>query len=344
VFALSPSAELRADILAAVGRTAVIAVSANVVALLLALAWARQMSRPLESLAEASHRVAEGDLTAQAGIFAKDDIGRVSRQFNSMVDQLRLSYTDLEARVAEKTAELEKANRHKSEFLAQMSHELRTPLNAVIGFSDALKAQYFGALNEKQLEYVRDIHASGQHLLSLINDLLDLAKIEAGRMDVAVASVDVKRVVDGALALVRGRAEARGIALAASVDPDVTTWPADERKLKQILLNLLSNAVKFTTDGGAVSIAVAHAPALEGQGTALRFAISDTGIGIPPDQVSKLFTDFGQIEQGAAGMREGTGLGLALSRRLVELHGGRIWAESEPGRGSTFYFTLPERT
>jgi signal transduction histidine kinase len=345
LFALAPSAGLHAEIRSAVARTAWIVLSANVVALLLALGWARQMSRPLESLTEASQRVAQGDLDARAEVLSDDDIGRVSRQFNSMVDQLRVSYTELESRVAEKTAELEKANRHKSEFLAQMSHELRTPLNAVIGFSRALDTQrkFLGSLSEKQEEYVRDIHASGLHLLALINDLLDLAKIEAGRMDLHVGVVDVPRLIDMALALVRDRADAQSVQLRAQIAPNVSTWIADERKFKQILLNLLSNAVKFTGHDGTVDVDVVLGASEPEKRPELRISVTDTGIGIPPDQVSRLFTAFGQLSQSEVTAREGTGLGLALSRRLVELHGGRIWVDSEPGHGSTFCFTLPER-
>jgi signal transduction histidine kinase len=345
VFALAPSAGLQADIRAAVTRTALIVLSANVVALLLALAFARQMSRPLESLAQASQRVAQGDLGAHAEVMSDDDIGRVSRQFNAMVDELRRSYAELEDRVAEKTAELAKANRHKSEFLAQMSHELRTPLNAIIGFSQNMADGITGSLTDKQAAYVKDILASGEHLLALINDLLDLAKIEAGRMDLAPSSVDVAHVLDEAWRLVRERAHAHGITFTSNVEPAARKWTADERKLKQVVLNLLSNAVKFTSDGGTVDVGVTRRERDQdgGRQPELLFRISDTGIGIPPDQVSKLFTDFGQIARQEASTREGTGLGLALSRRLVELHGGRIWAESEPGRGSTFYFTLPER-
>jgi signal transduction histidine kinase len=344
VFALAPSAGLQADIRAAVARTALIVLSANVVALLLALAFARQMSRPLESLAQASQRVAQGDLSAHAEVMSDDDIARVSRQFNAMVGELRRSYTELEDRVVEKTAELAKANRHKSEFLAQMSHELRTPLNAIIGFSQNMADGITGPLTDKQAAYVKDILASGEHLLALINDLLDLAKIEAGRMDLTPTPVDVAHLVDEAWRLVRERALARGIAFTAEVETAGRAWTADERKLKQILLNLLSNAVKFSSEGGRIDVVVTCGPqAQDSTRRELLFRVRDTGIGIPPDQVSKLFTDFGQIARQEASAREGTGLGLALSRRLVELHGGRIWAESDPGRGSTFYFTLPER-
>jgi len=337
VFALSPASEAFAQIRSAVWPLALVLLTANLMALLLALWLASRMSRPLARLAHASERVAQGDLTARVAATSNDDVGRLSRQFNAMVDQLNQSYAELERKVAEKTAALELANRHKSEFLAQMSHELRTPLNAIIGFSDALKAQYFGPLNDKQRDYAQFIHSSGQHLLLLINDLLDLAKIEAGRMELSLGRVNVRDLAQAATGLVRVRASEQAITLRTRIDDTAGEWVADERKLKQVLVNLLSNAVKFTPAGGTVTLDVSRTSA------GLRFSVSDTGIGIPGDQVSRLFTDFGQLQHGDQKIREGTGLGLALSQRMVQLHGGEIRVDSEVGRGSNFYFTIPER-
>jgi signal transduction histidine kinase len=239
--------------------------------------------------------------------------------------------------IADKRAELEVANRHKSEFLANMSHELRTPLNAVIGFSEVLLERMFGELNDKQAEYLQDILSSGRHLLSLINDILDLSKIEAGRMELELGRFDVPLALDNALTLVRERAGRNGIALELVVDPGVGTLVADERKVKQVLVNLLSNAVKFTREGGTVSVRAAR---LDG---GVEIAVSDTGIGIAPEDQGLIFEEFRQVGTDYARKREGTGLGLALSRRLVELHGGKIRVESELGRGSTFTFNIPER-
>jgi signal transduction histidine kinase len=215
-----------------------------------------------------------------------------------------------------------------------MSHELRTPLNAIIGFSEVLTERMFGELNEKQDEYLKDIHASGQHLLSLINDILDLSKIEAGRMELEVTDFDLPSAIDNALILVRERATRRGITLGHSVDERLGTIRGDERKVKQVLLNLLSNALKFTPEGGRIDVRAAP------QDGVAEISVADTGVGIAPEDQEAVFEEFRQV--GTADKKvEGTGLGLALSRKFIELHGGRIWVESEVGKGSTFRFTLP---
>jgi len=239
--------------------------------------------------------------------------------------------------IADKSQQLEVANRHKSEFLANMSHELRTPLNAVIGFSEVLLERMFGEVNDKQAEYLQDILSSGRHLLSLINDILDLSKIEAGRMELELGGFDLPIALDNALTLVRERASRHGIGLDLRVDPQVGEIVADERKVKQVLLNLLSNAVKFTPEGGRVGVSVVRANG------SVEISVSDTGIGIAANDQEAIFEEFRQVGSDYASKREGTGLGLTLARRFVELHGGRIWVKSEVGRGSTFTFSLPER-
>ncbi len=237
--------------------------------------------------------------------------------------------------IEEKSRQLEVADRHKSEFLANMSHELRTPLNAVIGFSEVLLERMFGDLNPKQEEYLQDIVSSGRHLLSLINDILDLSKIEAGRMDLELTHFSVPLALENALTLIRERATRHGLGVDLAVDPGVGEIVGDERKVKQVLINLLSNAIKFTPEGGRVSV-TAHLA----NGT-VEIAISDTGIGIAADDHDAIFEEFRQVGTDYARKREGTGLGLTLARRFVELHGGRLWVKSELGRGSTFTFTLP---
>ncbi len=237
--------------------------------------------------------------------------------------------------IEDKGAQLEAANQHKSEFLANMSHELRTPLNAVIGFSEVLLERMFGDLNPKQEEYLQDILSSGRHLLSLINDILDLSKIEAGRMDLDLTTFDLPVALDNALTLVRERAARHGIALHVAVDDRVGTVVADERKIKQVVLNLLSNAVKFTPEGGRITVRALPA------GDAVEVSVSDTGIGIALEDQQAIFEEFRQVGSDYARKREGTGLGLTLARRFVELHGGTIRVESEVGRGSTFTVTLP---
>ena len=237
----------------------------------------------------------------------------------------------------EKTVQLEIADRHKSEFLANMSHELRTPLNAIIGFSEVLLERMFGDLNDKQQEYLEDVLSSGRHLLSLINDILDLSKIEAGRMELELGPFDVPLALDNALTLVKERAARHGIGVTLEVGPGVGSLVGDERKFKQVLLNLLSNAVKFTPEGGRV---VVRAERAEGM---TEISVADTGIGIAAADQEAIFEEFRQVGTDYARKREGTGLGLALARRFVELHGGRIWVKSAVGQGSTFTFTLPER-
>jgi signal transduction histidine kinase len=237
----------------------------------------------------------------------------------------------------DKSQELEAASRHKSEFLANMSHELRTPLNAIIGFSEVLGERMFGELNEKQAEYIQDILSSGRHLLSLINDILDLSKVEAGRMELELSRFDLPAAIGSAVILVRERATRHGLALEALVDDRLGLVVGDERKIRQVLLNLLSNALKFTPEGGRIAVRAAPADG------AVEVSVSDTGIGIAPEDQEAIFQEFRQVGTDYARKREGTGLGLALARRFVDLHGGRIWVKSRPGEGSTFTFTLPVR-
>jgi signal transduction histidine kinase len=237
--------------------------------------------------------------------------------------------------IEEKNYQVEAANRHKSEFLANMSHELRTPLNAIIGFSEVLGERMFGELNEKQAEYTDDILSSGRHLLSLINEILDLSKIEAGRVELELAQFDLPVAIDNARTFVRERAVKHGIRLDVDVDEGLGDYVGDERKVKQILLNLLSNAVKFTPEGGRIAI---HARKTN---SSVEISVSDTGIGIAPEDQATIFDEFRQVGGDYAHKKEGTGLGLTLAKKFIELHGGQIWVESEVGKGSTFTFTLP---
>jgi signal transduction histidine kinase len=239
--------------------------------------------------------------------------------------------------IADKSRLLEAASRHKSEFLANMSHELRTPLNAILGFSEVLAERMFGEVNDKQAEYLQDILSSGRHLLSLINDILDLSKVEAGRLELELERFHLPATLDNALTLVRERASRHGITLTQTVDKRLGHMVADERKVKQVLLNLLSNAVKFTPDGGRIDLIATAAEDV------VTVAVSDTGIGIAPEDQAAVFEEFRQVGRDDTRKQEGTGLGLTLSKKFVELHGGRIWVQSQIGRGSTFTFTLPVR-
>jgi len=238
--------------------------------------------------------------------------------------------------IADKSAQLEAASRHKSEFLANMSHELRTPLNAIIGFSEVLAEKMFGDVNDKQAEYLQDILESGRHLLSLINDILDLSKIEAGRMELELTDFSVPQAIQNAGILVRERALRRRIVLHEVIADGVGGIRGDERKVKQVLLNLLSNAIKFTPEGGRIEVRAASTDGM------VEVSVTDSGVGIAPEDHEAVFEEFRQV--GTADKKaEGTGLGLALSRKFVELHGGRIWVTSQVGIGSTFTFTLPTR-
>jgi signal transduction histidine kinase len=354
LFIEQPVSEVYATLDASILRTLALLLGGLVVSALLSAWLARTMVRPVAMLREGAQRIGAGDLTSRIEVRTGDELQALAEQFNRMTEQLRDSYSVLEGKVDERTAELqealeeqarlfrevqekgrqiEEANRHKSEFLANISHELRTPLNAIIGFSEVLLSGLFGRLNAKQEDYLRDICTSGEHLLSLINDVLDLSKIEAGHMDLEVSAFDLPETLAGTMTLVRERAQVHDIALSLEVDPQISTIVADERKVRQMVLNLLSNAVKFTPDGGRVDL---RARVEAGE---LELSVSDTGVGIAAADHAIVFEEFRQ----AGGQHEGTGLGLALTRRFAELHGGGVRLESEPGKGSTFTLTIPVR-
>ncbi len=276
---------------------------------------------------------------------AEEKLAVVLENFEKLVEersaQLRLSNEELKREIAERkrteeallaakeAAEL--ANRSKSEFLANMSHELRTPLNAIIGFSEMIKTATFGPIGSpKYREYATDIYGSGQHLLNVITDILDISKIEAGKLELHEEPVDVPEAVESCLMLVNERAENAGLTLEIEIADDLPPLRADERKLKQILINLLSNAVKFTPEGGTVTTRVwCH------RDDGYVFQVADTGIGIAPDDIPKVLAPFGQVDSTLARKYEGTGLGLPLTKSLVEMHGGSFDLQSEPGVGTT---------
>ncbi|MCB1907876.1 MAG: HAMP domain-containing protein [Rhodocyclaceae bacterium] len=296
----------------------------SLLALLLGYGISQSLLAPVKGMDGRLKEIAAGDFSRHVLVSNRDELGTLAANLNRMNDELGRLYDQLEM-----------VSRHKSDFLANMSHELRTPLNAIIGFSEALLERMFGELNDKQDDYLKDIHSSGLHLLSLINDVLDLSKIEAGHMELECSDFDVAASLEAAVILVRERAQRHGIALGLDVDPALGCLHADERKFKQVLLNLLSNAVKFTPDGGAVTVTGKRVEA------GVEIAVADTGIGIAPQDQETVFEEFRQVGRSYTHKQEGTGLGLALTRRIVELHGGRIWLESVPGKGSTFTFLLP---
>ena len=348
VFVEEPLSEVLAPLKAAIWRTALLLVAFLVLAIATSVLLARRLVRPIESIQTAAAKIGSGSLNQRIEIPSNDELGALAEEFNRMASQLEESYSSLEQKVQERTQELatalseldeksrelEAASRHKSEFLANMSHELRTPLNAILGFSQVLRERLFGEVNQKQAEYLDDILTSANHLLALINDILDLSKVEAGQVELDVAPFSLREALERGVVMVRERATKDGVQVAIRALPDADVVTGDERRIRQVIFNLLSNAVKFTPAGGAVDVSAAR---LNGE---VRVSVADTGPGIAVEDYERIFEEFQQTEAGVE-QREGTGLGLALSKQLVELHGGRIWVDSKLGHGSTFVFTLP---
>ncbi len=286
---------------------------------------------------------------------------------NNRLQAMNRELLSQQQELAKSHQRLEEISRTKSDFLANMSHELRTPLNSVIGFSEILQDRMFGPMNDKQLEYINNILTSGKHLLSLINDILDLAKVESGKMEIEPDRFQLHHLLSSSLIMLREKAIKKSLGLSLEIEPEADIEiEADERKLKQIMFNLIANALKFTNNGGKITIRarliqdtqlcrlpqpVPNQPHLLTADAAestvrdtnrfIEISVEDTGIGIKSENIPKLFHGYTQISSGYVKNHEGTGLGLALTKRLVELHGGRIWIESEYGKGSTFFFTLP---
>jgi signal transduction histidine kinase len=264
-----------------------------------------------------------------------DDKGRLKEVLCIGNDITKLKEAEKEVLIAKEAAE--SASRAKSAFLANMSHELRNPLNAVIGFSESLIEGIAGDLNEKQKEYSGYILESGKHLLSLINDVLDLSKVEAGKMELELSSFDLKELLKKSFIFIKEKAMKHNISLLDNIDNDIGLISADERKIKQVIYNMLSNAMKFTPDGGNVGIEAKKINAAE-----IRVCVWDTGIGIENKDKTKVFTEFEQIDSEYSRKYSGTGLGMPLSKKFIELHNGKMWFESEgQNKGTRFYFTLP---
>jgi signal transduction histidine kinase len=303
-----------------------VAAGALVLALLLGFVLSWSVIGPLQSIDSRLAAIASGDFSGHVDVANRDELGALAVNVNRMNDELQRLYRELET-----------ASQHKSDFLANMSHELRTPLNAIIGFSQVLREGMVGDVNEKQVEYLEDILSSGNHLLALINDVLDLSKVEAGQLELQVAPFSLQDALERGVSMVRERATEDGVQLTLHANGNLDVVTGDERRIRQVIFNLLSNAVKFAPAGGLVDIT-----ATQGNGE-VRVSVADTGPGIAAEDLERIFEEFQQTEVGAR-QHEGTGLGLALTKRFVEMHGGRIWCDSEVGKGSTFVFTLPAGT
>jgi signal transduction histidine kinase len=336
VVVAEPRARLDDPLLATATRTILFWLIGLVFALWAARALAHRMAKPVIALHEGARRLASGDLSARVNVRTADELQDVAAQFNAMAAQLQAQVATLESTVAERTRALALASQHKDDFLAAMSHELRTPLNAVIGFADVLREGMAGPLSLEQAEYVGDIHASGMHLLSLINDVLDLARIEAGQLELEPQAFDVPGTLAASVRLVRQRALRHEVRVVTHIDEAVQTWVADPRRFKQMVLNLLANAVKFTPAGGEVRLCASCSAEV-----GLAVAVADTGVGIAAADHARVFEAFRQVGDSGAARAEGTGLGLALVQLLARQHGGFVELNSAPGEGSTFVLVLP---
>ena len=348
VFVEQPESAVFAPVRGKIWRTALLLAAFLAAGIALSVLLARRLVRPVKQMRTAAARIGAGAYDERIELRRRDELGGLADELNGMAASLQASVQSLEQKVEERTRELQQAlaelsrkgrqlevaSEHKSEFLANMSHELRTPLNAIIGFSQVLRKRMFGEINAKQEEYLDDILSSGNHLLSLINDVLDLSKVEAGQVELEVATFSLREALERGVVMVREPAVKKGVRLSLELAPDVDLVDGDERRLRQVVYNLLSNAVKFTPGGGSIDVASSR---VNGE---VQVSVTDTGPGIAPEDQERIFEEFQQTDVGVD-QREGTGLGLALSKRLVELHGGRIWVESEPGQGSRFVFTLP---
>ena len=349
VFVEQPESAAFAPVRAKIWRTALLLAAFLAAGIGLSVLLARRLVRPVKQMRTAAGRIGAGAYGERIELRRRDELGGLADELNRMAASLQASVHSLEQKVEERTRELQQvlaelsqkgrelevASEHKSHFLANMSHELRTPLNAILGFSQVLRQRLFGPINEKQEEYLDDILSSGNHLLSLINDVLDLSKVEAGQVELEVASFSLREALERGVVMVREPATKHGVRLSLELAPGIDLVEGDERRLRQVIFNLLSNAVKFTPEGGSIVVASAQ---VDGE---VRVSVTDTGPGIAAEDRERIFEEFMQTDVGVQ-QSEGTGLGLALSKRLVELHGGRIWVESEPGHGSRFVFTLPD--
>lgn len=302
----------------------------------------RKTVQPISTLKEGVAIIGSGDLSFRIDLKTGDEIEELAKEFNNMASELKSLYDGLELKVSERTMELEisnrklkKASRMKSEFLANMSHELRTPLNSILGFSEILSDQIYGETNEKQAKYLLNIQNSGKHLLEVINDILDLSKIESGKIELIVTEWPLINIVEEVCSVLGPLADKKEIKLSSEVSNDLKNICADHLKIKQVIYNIIGNAIKFTPEGGSVKLEATK------EGENLQVSVSDTGIGIEENNIDLIFETFVQVDGSYSRNFEGTGLGLALTKRFVEIHGGTISVKSKVGEGSTFTFSIP---
>jgi signal transduction histidine kinase len=343
VFVEQPVAEVYGPLYASMFRTAGFLLLGLGMALVASLLVARRVVRPLETLRKGVQRIGGGDMSARLDVKTGDEIELLAEEFNKMGENLRGAYDGLERKVVERTRDLAMANerleeldRLKSDFVSNVSHELRTPLTAIKGAVDLVLREVAGPLTEKQSHYLTRVRSNTQHLAGLINDLLDLSKIESGKIEVESCRVSLGGLVHEVMETLRPVAAQKIIALEASLsEPSIMVW-ADRAKVNQVLMNLVGNAIKFTPAQGRVAVSASR----DGK-ESVQVSVSDSGPGIPPHEKEMIFDKFYQIAQVGDVKPKGTGLGLAICRALVELHGGKIWVEPEPSGGSIFHFTLP---
>ena len=343
VFVEQPIEEVYGPLYASLFRTSGFLLVGLGMALVASLIVARRVVRPLETLRKGVQRIGGGDMGTRLEVNTGDEIEMLAEEFNRMTENLRGAYDGLERKVTERTRDLAVANerlqeldRLKSDFVANVSHELRTPLTAIKGAVDLVLREVAGPLTEKQSHYLNRVRSNTQHLAGLINDLLDLSKIESGKIEVKSCRVSLAGLVHEVVETLRPVAAEKTIALEAAItEPSILVW-ADRDKVNQVLMNLIGNAIKFTPAQGRVAVS-----ASKNGKESVRVTVSDTGPGIPPEEKEKIFDKFYQISEVRGPKPRGTGLGLAICKALVELHGGRIWVESEMNRGSKFVFTLP---
>ena len=298
---------------------------------------ATRLLRPIEQLRLGVARIGDGDLAQRISVKSGDEFEALAEQFNDMAGRLQEFYTGLEKKVEDRTRQLEVANQHKSQFLANMSHELRTPLNAIIGYSEILQEDAADTDNKAAADDLQKIESAGRHLLGLINDILDLSKIEAGKMDVFIEPVDIQALIKEVLSIVKPLADKSGNAIAVNCPADIGSFRSDQTKIKQCLLNLMSNANKFMSKG-TLTLTVARE-----HNSAVCFRVSDTGVGMTPEQLGRLFQAFSQADASTTKRFGGTGLGLAITKHFCTMLGGDVTVESTPGKGSTFIIRLPDQ-